>query len=141
MADPGAEKETQASIAAPGTSAISIETASEGRNDEFDSEKAVHASEKDGDGIERVDSRSDQEEDSPKEALRATKSHATDASAATTAAVVQQPKLRWYKRLNPMRWGGIPEIPKERIVSREYQAGFFSKLTFYWMNPLMTVRL
>ncbi|KAH0495273.1 hypothetical protein TgHK011_008837 [Trichoderma gracile] len=138
MADPEAEKDIQASTAAPGTSAISIQSASEGHSDELDSEKAAHVSEKDGDGIERVDSRSDQEEDSPKEALRTTKSHATDASVATTAAVAQQPKLRWYKRLNPMRWGGIPEIPKERIVSREYQAGFFSKLTFYWMNPLMT---
>ncbi|KAK1247857.1 hypothetical protein MKX07_000745 [Trichoderma sp. CBMAI-0711] len=138
MADPEAEKETQASIAVPGTSAMSIQSASEDHSDELDSEKAAHVSEKDGDGIERVESRSDQEEDSPKEALRATKSHATDASVATTAAVVQQPKLRWYKRINPMRWGGIPEIPKERIVSREYQAGFFSRLTFYWMNPLMT---
>ncbi|KAL6854188.1 P-loop containing nucleoside triphosphate hydrolase protein [Trichoderma novae-zelandiae] len=138
MADPGAEKEIQAATAVPESSAISIQSASEGHNDDSDSEEAAHVSEKHGDGIERVESRSDQEHDSPREALAASKSHATDASVATTAAVVQQPKLPWYKRVNPMRWGGIPEIPKERIVSREYQAGFFSRLTFYWMNPLMT---
>ena len=41
--------------------------------------------------------------------------------------------------MNPLRWGGIPKVPDERLVSREYQAGFFSKLTFQWMTPLMSV--
>jgi hypothetical protein len=30
-------------------------------------------------------------------------------------------------------------IPKERGISKEYQAGFFSLLTFSWMSSLMAV--
>lgn len=48
-------------------------------------------------------------------------------------------KKPWYKKTNPLRWGGIPPVPEEKIVSREGMAGFWSKLTFNWMTPLMTV--
>ncbi|KAL7793341.1 P-loop containing nucleoside triphosphate hydrolase protein [Trichoderma afarasin] len=137
MADPGEEKEIQAPKAVAESHAISIQSASESRGNDSDSEKAAHVSEKHDDEIGRVESRSDQEDDAPKEPLATTKSHATDASVVVNAAAEYAAKP-WYKKLNPMRWGGIPEIPKERIVSREYQAGFFSRLTFYWMNPLMT---
>lgn len=69
--------------------------------------------------------------------LDVTKSVATDASYATSPPAT---KARpWYRQVNPLRWGGVPPVPKERIVSREYTAGFFSKLTFQWMTPLMTV--
>ncbi|KND93889.1 Oligomycin resistance ATP-dependent permease YOR1 [Tolypocladium ophioglossoides CBS 100239] len=72
-------------------------------------------------------------------ALAPTRSCATDASAATAATAAPELKPRkWYSRVNPLRWGGIPRVPDERIVSREYRAGFFSKLTFQWMTPLMT---
>ncbi|KAL7797624.1 P-loop containing nucleoside triphosphate hydrolase protein [Trichoderma ceciliae] len=142
MADPGEEKEIQAPKAVPDGNASNMQSSSEGHGDDSGSENAVHLSEKlsekHDDDIERVESRSDQEDDAPKEPLTATKSYATDASAATTSAAVQRETKPWYKHLNPMRWGGIPEIPKERIVSREYQASFFSRLTFQWMNPLMT---
>ncbi|KJK74072.1 Oligomycin resistance ATP-dependent permease YOR1 [Metarhizium anisopliae BRIP 53293] len=68
--------------------------------------------------------------------LDVTKSVATDASYATSPPAT---KARpWYRQVNPLRWGGVPPVPKERIVSREYTAGFFSKLTFQWMTPLMT---
>ncbi|QYT05697.1 MRP-type ABC transporter [Trichoderma simmonsii] len=137
MADPGEEKEIQTPKAVAESHAISIQSASESRGIDSDSEKAAHVSEKHDDEIGRVESRSDQEDDAPKEPLATTKSHATDASVVVNAAAEYAAKP-WYKKLNPMRWGGIPEIPKERIVSREYQAGFFSRLTFYWMNPLMT---
>lgn len=140
MADPGSEKEIQTPKAVPDSHAISIQSASGSRDDDYDGENAAHVSEKHGDDIERVESRSEQEDDAPKEPLAATKSYATDANVATSAAA-QRAAKPWYKKMNPMRWGGIPDIPKERIVSREYQAGFFSKLTFYWMNPLMTVSL
>jgi hypothetical protein len=43
------------------------------------------------------------------------------------------------KSWNPLK-RNPPPVPKERIVSREYTAGWFSRLTFQWMNPLMTVR-
>ncbi|KAG5951342.1 hypothetical protein E4U53_003303 [Claviceps sorghi] len=72
--------------------------------------------------------------------LGLTKSHATDASVMTLApsTVRPSPSRPWYRQKNPLRWGRVPPVPKERIVSREYTAGFFSKLTFQWMNPLMT---
>ena len=78
----------------------------------------------------------DNEED-----LRKTKSTATDASALTAAASTVQPykPQKWYRKLNPLRWGEIPPVPKERSVSREHSAGFMSRLTFQWMTPLMTV--
>ena len=48
----------------------------------------------------------------------------------------------WYRKgLNPLRWGSLPPIPKERSTSREYEASFLSRLTFQWMSPLMAVRL
>ncbi|KAL8916553.1 MAG: hypothetical protein Q9172_006254, partial [Xanthocarpia lactea] len=43
----------------------------------------------------------------------------------------------WYKRLNPLKKRIPPPIPKERKVSREHNAGLFSKLTWQWMAPLM----
>jgi ABC-type multidrug transport system fused ATPase/permease subunit len=134
MADPGEEKETQAPKAVANSNAISIESPSDSSSE---SGNAVHLNEKHGDDIERIESRSDQEDDKPKEPLAATRSYATDASAATTPAPRYAEKS-WYKKLNPIRWGAIPEVPKERIVSREYNAGFFSRLTFQWVNPLMT---
>ncbi len=48
-----------------------------------------------------------------------------------------QKKKPWYKRLNPLKSSTKPPIPKERRISREYGAPFFSLLTFQWMAPLM----
>ncbi|KAK4142388.1 P-loop containing nucleoside triphosphate hydrolase protein [Dichotomopilus funicola] len=45
-------------------------------------------------------------------------------------------------RFNPLRWrnsGKIPEVPSERQVSREENAGFWSLLSFAWLSPLMSV--
>ncbi|KAI5862830.1 ATP-binding cassette transporter protein YOR1-like protein [Durotheca rogersii] len=77
-----------------------------------------------------------------REELKRTQSYATDTSAATRATSRASAPARtrpWYKTPNPLRWGAIPPVPKERQVSREYKAGFFSKLTFQWMAPLMNV--
>ena len=76
-----------------------------------------------------------------REELKHTQSHATDTSAITrtTTRTSVPAKKPWHKRLNPLLWGSIPPIPKEREVSREYGANFFSKLTFHWMAPLMSV--
>jgi ATP-binding cassette subfamily C (CFTR/MRP) protein 1 len=73
--------------------------------------------------------------------LTATKSYATDTSAVAGRVPVphKSENRPWYKKLNPLRWGGIPPIPEERIPSRETNAGFFSLLTWAWMTPLMTV--
>ena len=53
-------------------------------------------------------------------------------------AAATTPVKPWYKRLNPLKWGKKPPVPKERTVSPEYSAGFFSKLMFQWMGPIMT---
>ena len=67
-------------------------------------------------------------------------SSATTQTEASTAIRVQSEEPRkatWSEKLNPLKRGKIPPIPKERVVSREYNAGFFSMLTFQWINPLM----
>ncbi|KAI0852257.1 ATP-binding cassette transporter protein YOR1-like protein [Daldinia vernicosa] len=77
-----------------------------------------------------------------REELKHTQSYATDTSAitrTTSRASVPITKKPWYKTPNPLRWGSIPPVPKERQVSREYKAGFWSRLTFQWMAPLMDV--
>lgn len=48
-------------------------------------------------------------------------------------------KKKWYKKLNPLKWGPKPPVPKSRDVCPEYQASLFSQITFQWMSPLMTV--
>lgn len=57
-------------------------------------------------------------------------------------AVLQPPtpKKKWHQRLNPLRWQAPPPVPEERTHSREYEASFFSIITFQWMSPLMRVR-
>lgn len=86
---------------------------------------------------EKSHTRSDGHEENE---LTATQTNATDASVGTTATgLPPQEKKTWKQKLNPLRWGGIPEIPQERIVSREYGASIFSQLFFNWMTPLMTV--
>jgi ATP-binding cassette subfamily C (CFTR/MRP) protein 1 len=68
----------------------------------------------------------------------ATNTSATSA-ATTTHSRVPQKRKKWYKNPNPLKWGKVPEVPKERGPSREYNAGFFSVITFQWMAPLMSV--
>jgi len=67
-------------------------------------------------------------------------SSATEASEDTldTKSSVKR-KKKWYQKLDPFRWGPDPPVPETRQVSREYQAGILSRLTFQWMHPLMTV--
>lgn len=48
-------------------------------------------------------------------------------------------KKSWYKSLNPLKRGPKPPVPKERAISREYAANFWSMLTFQWMAPIMSV--
>ncbi|KAF2200754.1 ABC multidrug transporter-like protein [Delitschia confertaspora ATCC 74209] len=48
-------------------------------------------------------------------------------------------KKKWYKKVNPLRWGKKPPVPDSREVSPEWKAGFLSRVTFHWMGPIMTV--
>jgi ATP-binding cassette subfamily C (CFTR/MRP) protein 1 len=70
--------------------------------------------------------------------LAQTKSYATTASALSVPEPVIAQERKWYKT-NPFKWGKVAPVPEKREVSREYNAGFFSKLTFQWMAPLMKV--
>lgn len=54
---------------------------------------------------------------------------------------VQENNKPWYRRLNALKRRRETPVPKERTVSREYGASFFSMLTFQWMAPLMKVNL
>jgi len=70
-----------------------------------------------------------------------TASELTEVTTVTTTASSrpQEPvKKSWYHKINPLRYGKVPPVPKERVVSREHTANFFSMLTFQWINPLMT---
>ncbi|KAK1071384.1 ATP-binding cassette transporter yor1 [Friedmanniomyces endolithicus] len=71
-----------------------------------------------------------------------TQSTWTTTSAATSIAQPQEQPVRkqtWSEKLNPLKRKKLPPIPETRAVSREYGAGFFNKLYFQWMAPLMSV--
>ncbi|KHJ32210.1 putative abc transporter [Erysiphe necator] len=50
-----------------------------------------------------------------------------------------QGEKSWLYKLNPFRQGSVPPVPKEKLVTKEYNAGFISRLYFHWMTPLMAV--
>ncbi|KAL9081423.1 MAG: hypothetical protein Q9159_007319 [Coniocarpon cinnabarinum] len=78
--------------------------------------------------------------------LKRMQSSATTATTATSASDLsrsesrdqQQPPRKWYSWLM-LRHRHLPPIPTERKVSREYKASIWSKATFQWITPLMTV--
>ncbi|KAI0446600.1 P-loop containing nucleoside triphosphate hydrolase protein [Xylaria telfairii] len=83
------------------------------------------------------------DERATRDELKRTQSYVTETSTitrtTTRASVPASSKTPWYKTPNPLLWGSVPPVPKEKQESREATAGFFSKLTFQWMAPLMTV--
>ena len=81
------------------------------------------------------------DKDDRPQAHRTTTTTSTAFSALSTEAAlstIEKPPKPWYRRLNPLKWSKEPPIPKKRVVCPEYNAGFFSMLTFQWMSPLMT---
>ncbi|KAK4657219.1 ATP-binding cassette transporter yor1 [Podospora pseudocomata] len=80
----------------------------------------------------------DHENNKERNELNRTKSYATSVNSAALTNPPLPVQKPWYKQPNPLRWGKIPPIPEERVVSPEHKAGFFSKLVFHWMGPLMT---
>ncbi|KAG8623951.1 hypothetical protein KVT40_008927 [Elsinoe batatas] len=46
-------------------------------------------------------------------------------------------KRSWTHRINPFKSKYPPPIPKEKEISHEYQAGFWNRLIFQWMTPIM----
>jgi ATP-binding cassette subfamily C (CFTR/MRP) protein 1 len=73
--------------------------------------------------------------------LEQTKSYATTASALSQPQPEESAPKKWYKKLNPLKWGTIPPVPEERQVSREYNAPFLSLIYFQWVAPIMSVSL
>ncbi|CAI9635119.1 multidrug resistance-associated protein 5 [Alternaria burnsii] len=63
-------------------------------------------------------------------------SEASDSESNATKSI--RKKKPFYKRLNLLK-NNPPPIPKERTVSPEYTAGFLSRLSWQWMQPLMRV--
>ncbi|KFA61277.1 hypothetical protein S40285_05521 [Stachybotrys chlorohalonatus IBT 40285] len=143
MSDPAGEKEPKA----PDVLAASVQPLHEPHATGTDSDSVFKGKESDSDKIERVhdsdgdadDDDGDAANDRQRPALNTIKSYATGTSAATRTSTLGVTEQRpWYRNLNPLKWGDAPPLPEERMVSREYNAGFFSKLTFEWMSPLMT---
>ena len=64
-------------------------------------------------------------------------SAASDFSDSETSTKSSMKKKKFYKKLNPLKWGPKPPIPKEREVCPEYKASLVSRITFQWMQPLM----
>lgn len=49
-----------------------------------------------------------------------------------------QAKSRW-QRLNPLRLQKVPDVPQERMPSREHGASFLSRIFFLWVTPFINV--
>ena len=85
---------------------------------------------------------SSSDDEKKEEGLGATRTLSRITTTSSYTVEPEQPQDRppkpWYKRLNPLKRRIKPPVPKERTVSREYGANFFSLLTFQWMAPLMT---
>ncbi|OGE58016.1 hypothetical protein PENARI_c001G04781 [Penicillium arizonense] len=60
-------------------------------------------------------------------------------SSSSSNETKEEPKKKWYRKLNPMRLQKIPPIPTERSISHEHGASFLSIISFQWMSPLMKV--
>lgn len=82
----------------------------------------------------------EKQESKVRPAVLRTRTATTEASNASgvTAEPEAKQKLPLSKRLNPLK-RKPPPVPEERIVSREYHANFFSKLSFQWISPIMAV--
>jgi ATP-binding cassette subfamily C (CFTR/MRP) protein 1 len=72
------------------------------------------------------------------------KSYATNTSEITRTeshVTTVAPPQPWYRKINPLRWSKIPSVPRERTVSREYNASFLSQVYFMWVSPLMSASI
>src|SRR4051812_48347954 len=71
--------------------------------------------------------------------IESTATELTQTSTAIPVKTTEAEQLPWYHKINPLKRGPVPPVPEERAVCPEYNAGFFSLLTFQWMQPLMSV--
>nr|AKC92817.1 ATP-binding cassette transporter YOR1 [Chaetomium globosum] len=134
MTDPDHEKSADASVSPPqpsteppsqppvASSSAEKETLGDRDQEQLRKTETVHEKPED------VDGRGD---------LNRLRTTATATSVATTSATKLPEQKPWYKQPNPLRWGKIPPVPKERVECPEHKAGFFSSLVFQWIAPLM----
>lgn len=91
-------------------------------------------------GSESDHSSSDPEKQtSPKATRTVTQTTTTSSLTVEPQGSHVQENKSWSRRLNAFKSRREIPVPKERTVSREYGANFFSMLTFQWMAPLMKV--
>ena len=95
---------------------------------------------------EETDSQDDFDKEKSRLQMRRTQSNwttATETSIATTeppqAQEIVARKRTWGQKLNPLKRKYPPPVPEVRTPSREQSANFFSRLTFQWISPLMSV--
>lgn len=105
----------------------------------LDEEKAIASEAAERDEIVPDDERSSRDQRQELNLLQSTVTETSIATAATSRNPEDGKKKPWHAYINPLRWGRIRPVPKERTVCPEYKAGFFSMLLFQWMQPLMTV--
>ena len=75
----------------------------------------------------------------PLDRMQSTATTATTASSFSHVENTEQSKRgTWYNWLI-LKHRLVPPVPRERLVSREYGANIFSKITFQWITPLMTM--
>ena len=80
-----------------------------------------------------------EEEEKPQASRTITTATITSALTVESSGATWTERKPWYKRLNPLKRSKKPPVPKERILSREYDASWLSLLTFQWMAPIMSV--
>lgn len=138
MSSPGEEKDYKTTDPV-GAAFSANETEIVALDDEKDVVESISS-----DGVETAE-KQPQVEEVKRPVLETQKSFATTTSRLTrtdsNATQQQLNRKPWYKQPNPLRWGAVAPVPKEREVSREYNAGFWSMLTFQWMAPLMHVSI
>ncbi|KAK4043033.1 ATP-binding cassette transporter YOR1 [Parachaetomium inaequale] len=133
MTDPSHEKAVEASTSdpRPSTEPPSPRDASpSGDKEKLEGQDRLRRTESVEEPAEAADARND---------LDRLRTIATATSVTSTTATNRLPEQKpWYRQPNPLRWGKIPPVPKEKAVSPEHNAGFFSSLVFQWIAPLMS---
>ncbi|TVY33255.1 Multidrug resistance protein [Lachnellula subtilissima] len=131
MADSGHEKELR-----------SADPAGAGETTNHDEPLDVDNEEKDYVEVATYREPSSHDEKELQPGMDRARSYATTGSAVIRAvSPVDMPRQKkpWYKKVNPLKWGGVPPVPETRGVSREYNAPFLSMVYFQWVAPMMSV--
>src|SRR3569833_4059294 len=104
-------------------------------DEDIDEEKEIAAAAAQSDDMDEIESIREQTEE-----INRMKRYASVTSANSVPDDAEpQTRKKWYRNLNPLRWGAVPPVPEVRKVCPEAQAGFLCKLIFQWQASLMQV--